>query len=48
MPACVRCCAAVKGEPSERQRLGELEYDDEGFFCCAMNPFPSRRANSLC
>lgn len=37
-----------EGRTQERQRLGELEYDDEGFFCCAMNPFPSRRANSLC
>jgi two-component system response regulator TctD len=29
-----------EGRTQERQRLGELEYDDEGFFCSAMNRFP--------
>ena len=41
------CCAEARGEP-ERQRLGELEYDDDGFSCCATSRSRSPRANCRC
>ena len=48
MPAWRAARAAAKGRTQERQRLGELEYDDEALFLLRDDPLPSRRANSLC
>ena len=40
--------AAQKRGRTERQRLGELEYDDDGFSCCATSRSRSPRANCRC